>query len=156
MCHVQFVLFTAKSLARPSRNQRFGTGEINRKGRKERKKIPSGIPDVGAYQDTPRGGGVGPPCNNIYANRKNFSYSNPVAPMKQSVIRESLDTVLLLQATTSSHLSRANGFSTERGFSNPREYADKNVRAPLDFELRALRVLRGENIFTVNSQAASL
>jgi hypothetical protein len=46
------------------------------------------------------------------------------------------------QMTTSAHLSRGNGSSTERGFSNPQEYADKNVRAPLDSELRALR---GEN-----------
>ena len=29
-------------------NQRVGTGEIDRKERKVRKKIPSGIPDVGA------------------------------------------------------------------------------------------------------------
>jgi catechol 2,3-dioxygenase-like lactoylglutathione lyase family enzyme len=32
---------TAKSLARQSRNRRFGTGEINRKGRKGRKKSPN-------------------------------------------------------------------------------------------------------------------
>jgi hypothetical protein len=32
----------------------------------------------------------------------------------------------------------------ERGFFNPQEYADKNVRAPFDSKLRALRVLRGE------------
>ena len=38
-------------------------------------------------------------------------------------------------------MARAKGSSTERGFSNPREFADKNVRAPLNSELR---VLRGE------------
>ena len=43
----------------------------------------------------------------------------------------------------------------ERGFSNPQEYADKNVRAPLDSELRALRVLRGENFFTGDSPVFS-
>jgi hypothetical protein len=42
-----------------------------------------------------------------------------------------------IQATTSYHLSRGNGSLTERGFSNPQEYADKNVRAPLHSELRA-------------------
>ena len=41
--------------------------------------------------------------------------------------------------------ARANGSSTERGFSNPREFADKNVRAPLDSELR---VLRGEQFLS--------
>ena len=43
----------------------------------------------------------------------------------------------------------ANGSSTERGFSNPREYPDKNVRAPLDSELRVLRDLRGELDFLI-------
>jgi len=32
-------VFTTKDLALQSRNQRFGAGRINRKGRKERKKI---------------------------------------------------------------------------------------------------------------------
>jgi len=66
-----------------------------------------------------------------------------VARIKQSVIRESLIPFYSIQATTSSHLSRANGSSTERGFSNPRHYADKNVRAPLNSKLRDPRVLEG-------------
>jgi hypothetical protein len=35
---------------------------------------------------------------------------------------------------------------TERGFSNPQEYADKNVRAPLDSELPALRTTKLERL----------
>ena len=31
---------------------------------------------------------------------------------------------------------------------NPQEFADKNVRAPLDSELRVLRVLRGEQFLS--------
>ena len=43
--------------------------------------------------------------------------------------------------------ARANGSSTERGFSNPREFADKNVRAPLDSELGELRVSAVKSLF---------
>ena len=70
-------------------------------------------------------------------------------------------------------VARVNTSSKERGFSNPRQYADKNVRAPLNSELRApfgfaqdmLRVrqrtdqpqflrliLRGEYTFTLNPE----
>jgi hypothetical protein len=77
--------------------------------------------------------------------------AKPGARMKQSAIRESLDSVLRHPGhNVCSFISRGNGSSTERGFSNPREYADKNVRAPLNSELRAHR---GENaclLFIVN------
>jgi hypothetical protein len=58
--------------------------------------------------------------------------------MKQSVIRESLQHLLGYRAETLLQM--------ERGFSNPQEYADKNVRAPFDSELR---VLRGEDFFLI-------
>ena len=74
-------------------------------------------------------------------------------PTKTSVIPAQAG----IQATTTSHLSRGNGCSTERGVSNPQQYADTNqpnnlglirptadVRAPLDSDLRALR---GEKFF---------